>query len=382
MFLLSWLLRGQHGHARPPSAPTSCRPSLENLEDRSVPAAPSIIALGSSAGSVVDVYDAASGQFKYEFQAFEASFAGPVRVAVGNNHGQDILAVAAGPGGFLVRTFVAGPSGATPMAQFEPFGTFDGGLNVAVGDLNGDGGAEVVTGADAAPDGFPLINVHDILGNLVSPYILAYETGFHGGVRVGVGDFTGTGQDDIIAAAGPGGLPFVEIINGRTFQIENRFLAFDPGFTDGTYVAGGQLDHSGVDRIVVGAGGGQTGDFPFVREFDSDGNLLREAEVFSSSYHGGVAVGTAHALGQSEDVILASAPDGNEALALDSSFNTLRLISKQSLFGGSTGGGSGGSFFPGSGGGSTSVGSASSGGSGGGSGGSGGGSGGSGGSSG
>jgi hypothetical protein len=330
MFLLSWSLRGRHSPVRDRSK-RSFRPSLENLEDRCVPstAPPSIIAHGAGNGAAVDVYDAASGQFKYEFQAFEG-FNGGVRVAVGNANGQDYVVAAAGPGGFLVRTFQAGSNGATQVGQFEPFGTFSGGLNVAVGDLKGDGGLDVVTGADAAPNGSAILSATDLFGNMISGYVPAYEAGFHGGVRVAVGDFSGTGQDDIAAAAGPGGLPFVETINGRNFQVESRFLAFDPGFTDGVYVAAGRLDNSGVERLVVGAGGGHAFDEPVLREFDASGNMLHDyVYAFDPSYHGGVALSTTRPSASSPDNILAD-PVGDHSLpvqALDGLFGQVSQLS-------------------------------------------------------
>jgi hypothetical protein len=308
----------------------SFRPGVEALEDRSVPAAPSIFAVGSVVGSNVDVYDAATGQFKYEFQAFESGFDGGVRVAVGNANGQDYVVAAAGPGGNLVRTFQAGSDGATAISQFAPFGAFNGGLNVAVGDLQGNGGLEIVTGADAAPNGSALISVTGLGGNMISGYVQAYEAGFHGGVRVAVGDVSGTGQADIIAAAGPGGLPFVETINGRNFGIENRFLAFDPSFSDGVYVTTGRLDNSGVDRLVVGAGGGQGYDEPVLREFDASGDLLHDyVYAFDAGYHGGVAVSTARSSGSGPDAILAD-PIGDHSRSiakLDAVFNQIGTLS-------------------------------------------------------
>jgi serralysin len=303
------------------SVPSSFRPGVEALEDRFVPAAPSVFAVGSVAGSAVDVYDAATGQFKYGLNAFEGGYNGGVRVAVGSSAGQDYLVAAAGPGGYLVRTFLLGQSGATLVNQFEPFGTFAGGINVAVGDLRGDGGLEIVTAADAG--GAPLVTVNSLSGQQISPNILAFSYGFTGGVRVAVGDFSGTGRDDIAAAAGPGGLPFVQLIDGRTYQAGTRFLAFDPRFADGLYVAAGRLDNSGVDRLVVGAGGGHAYDEPVLREFDAAGDLLHDyVYAFDSSYHGGVAVSMTPPASNGLDNILAD-PVGDhsrQVQALDATF--------------------------------------------------------------
>jgi hypothetical protein len=343
MTLLSRLLRRRPAPVRDGST-LPCRPRLECLEDRSLPStAPGIFALGSLVGSTVDVYDAASGQRKYEFNAFEPGFDGGVRVAVGNYHGVDVIVAAAGPGGFpLVRVF-RGSDGAQ-LSQFEVFDrSFSGGLWVAAGDLNGDGGLEVVTGSDA---GFgPVVNVHDIQGDQIGPNILAFENGFTGGVRVAVGDFSGTGKDDIAAAAGPGGFPFVQIIDGRSFQREQRFEVYGHTFSDGVFVAAGKLDNSGMDRLVVSPGGGQVFDQPVLREFDAAGNLLHDyvtvdlGESLNDSSlpvdNGGVSVATATAFGESQDVILVdSATDHSVSVqTLDATFSKLAFqFSSPDLF--------------------------------------------------
>jgi hypothetical protein len=248
---------------------------------------------------VVNVYDAASGAFKYQFTPFDPGFTGAVRVAVGRANGQDVIAVAAGPGGFLVRTFVAGPTGVAPVGQIQPFGTFTGGIFVALGDLNGDGRLEVVTSPDAAPNSDPFLNIWDLNGNRVGPNVFAFEVGFHGGVRVAVGDVTGDGRPEIIASAGPGGFPFVQILNvaaggalgsPSTYTPGPRFQVFGTGFQGGVRVATGVLDASGIARILVGADAGDNAPFdePVMRTFSGSGTLLTDdVFAFEASCHGG-----------------------------------------------------------------------------------------------
>jgi uncharacterized repeat protein (TIGR01451 family) len=289
--------------------PTIPPPPTPTPTPTPAPTGPAIFAVGSGGGTgrspVVNVYDAATGAFKYQFQPFEAGYTGGVRVAVAHGgDGQDYLAVAAGPGGFLVRTFLAGPSGVTPLGQIVPFGTlsngvytgFTGGIFVALGDLKGDGGLEVVCGADGAPNGDPFFNVWDLSGTQqLSPNVYAFEKGFHGGVRVAVGDVDGDGTNEIIAAAGPNGLPYVQVVNGQTFALGRRFEVFVTGFTGGVTVATGILDASRMARIVVGADGGDgsPNDAPVLRTFNGTGGLLvGDVPAFEPTYHGGVNVAT------------------------------------------------------------------------------------------
>jgi hypothetical protein len=79
------------------------------------------VGAGTGGLPLVDIFDAATGAFKLQFQAFETGFTGGVRVAVGRLNGQDVVIAAAGPGGFpLVRVFSA--TDGTPLGQFEAFG--------------------------------------------------------------------------------------------------------------------------------------------------------------------------------------------------------------------------------------------------------------------
>src|SRR5204862_171822 len=106
----------------------------------------------------------------------------------------------------------------------------------------------IVAGADA---GSPSrVNVYDASTGAQTASFLAYGT-FGGGVRVAAADVNGDGIADIITGAGPGAGPHVKVIDGTkvgqvfsTGQINDSallksFFAFDQSFGGGVYVAGG-----------------------------------------------------------------------------------------------------------------------------------------------
>ena len=76
--------------------------------------------------------------------------------------------------------------------------------------------------------------------------------GFTGETRVALGDVNGDGVTDFIAGAGPGGASRVRVIDGRDgTTVLADFLAFDPSFTGGVYVAAGDLTGDGLADVVV-----------------------------------------------------------------------------------------------------------------------------------
>ncbi len=231
-----------------------------------------IFAVGADAGAPpqVNVYDAATGKLLASFYAFAPNFTGGVRVAVANHTDDNIpnILCAAGPGTSPeVRIF----DGLTFQLLGDIFAfpqTFSGGVYVASGDVNGDGIDDFVVGAGTG--GGPEVRVLDGRSLRLSQQFFAYPVSFGGGVRVAVGDVNGDGKDEVITAAGPGGGPEVKVFNGITGGLLSDFFAFTPTFTGGVYVTVGDLKGTGRAEViaVAGPGGG-----PQVNIFGGDGQL-------------------------------------------------------------------------------------------------------------
>jgi hypothetical protein len=105
---------------------------------------------------------------------------------------------------------------------------------VAAGDVNGDGRADIITGA--GPGGSPLVNVFDGGTRSLLRSFMPLPASFRGGVRVAARDINGDGLADIITGAGPGGLAEVAVFDSSTLAMLVGFFAYNPTFHGGVYV--------------------------------------------------------------------------------------------------------------------------------------------------
>src|SRR5262249_10336185 len=157
----------------------------------------------------------------------------------------------------LVRTF---HQDGRPRQTFPVYATgFTGGVRVAACDLDGDGRAEIVTGA--GPGGGPHVRVGKLgpdgspAGEPASFY--AYAAAFTGGVYVACGDIEGTGSGLIVTGADAGGGPHVRVFRlqagapGGVVEVLS-FFAYHPAFVGGVRVAVGRAGASARAAIVVG----------------------------------------------------------------------------------------------------------------------------------
>ena len=192
-----------------------------------------IAAAGPGGGPQVVVYDGRTGQFLGSFNALSPSFSGGLTVSTGDifDQGYDDIIVGAGAGGGPQVTVFDGHTFQLLASFYGMAPSFTGGVSVAVGDTNGDGRADIVVGAGAG--GGPQVTIFDgsTLRLLASFYALSPS--FTNGISVAVGDVNGDGIADIIVGAGAGGGPQVTLFDGKSLQLLASFFADAATFTGG-----------------------------------------------------------------------------------------------------------------------------------------------------
>ncbi len=199
------------------------------------------------------------------FLAFDLpKFTGGVFVAAGDVNGdgfKDVIA-ATGPGAPPEVKVFSGANGSA-LIDFVPYdATFKGGVVVAAADFDRDGRTEIVTGPGKG--GAPEVRLFDSSGNAFTSAalpnlpnkFLAYDAKFTGGIFVAAGDVNGDGVADIVTGAGKGNPPQVAVFSGVNGSELARFFPLDPKRKTGVRVAVADIDGDGRFEILANPGSG------------------------------------------------------------------------------------------------------------------------------
>jgi hypothetical protein len=293
----------------------------------------SVILAGSDSGiTATAIVYTASGSPVTTLTPFPG-FTGGVRVAVGDFTGNGVTdyAVGTGPGIAAEVEIISGSTG-TLLFSVLPFGTFTGGVFVAAGDISGNGVDSLVITPDEG--GGPRVEIYQYKSGAFTETANFYalgNPGFLGGLRAAVGDINGDGYADLVVAAGYGGGPVIEAYDGHSLSqgqpvvLVNDFYAFDPSLRNGVYVAVGDVNGDGYGDIIVGAG---PGGGPRVLIISgaillSQGATAAESDPIANFFagdtnnRGGIRVGVANLDGdQYADVVTGSGQGGGSQVTI------------------------------------------------------------------
>lgn len=217
-------------------------------------------------------------------------------------------------GGPRVTIFSLLPGGLSTRANF--FGiddqNFRGGARPALGDVNLDGTPDLLVAAGFG--GGPRVTLVNGTTVFASPQVLANFFAFPGsdavnlrnGVFAALGDISGDGYADLIFGGGPGGAPRVYILSGHslitnnptlyTEPVANFFVAGNADNRGGVRVAAKDAGDDAKAELVVGSGEGSPAKVRVYlgKNFSStsEPQIVQDIDVFGgTNLPGGVYVG-------------------------------------------------------------------------------------------
>ncbi|MFM9024531.1 MAG: FKBP-type peptidyl-prolyl cis-trans isomerase [Planctomycetaceae bacterium] len=261
---------------------------LEPLEGRQMLSANVAVAsdAGEASSPLVRLIDAESGVERASVMAFESTFRGGVRVAMGRVTGNAAPDVVVGSGSGRVaevRVFkpltVGSTTTLTQVLSFRPFGdAYRGGIEVVVGNVDGDANEDIVVSKSRDGGDVKVFRVTNPGGTTtVTPYatiVRPFGPTYNGGSSVGVADVgefangafvksVGDNRVEVLVGSGagmPARVRVYDMSRPATPRVADAFSPFGPLFQGGVSVTSGRYAASGVadsvDDIFVSAGRG------------------------------------------------------------------------------------------------------------------------------
>lgn len=247
---------------------------------------------------------------KKEFSAYRSTNKYGVFVAAGDVDGDDRAEVIVGTGPKSSAIVTLFTDAGRKIVSFAPFGSRSTvGVSVAVGDVDGDGKAEILTIPASGAGSLKAFRYNATTRRVTLLGSLPAGT-YRGGYTIASADLDLDGRAEVVIAKNVNsrGLSTYRW-NGSRFIRTKSFSAFPITFRSGIKVAAGDVTGDGRPEILAVAGAGYWSD---VRVFTPAGRQVSSVVPFSKSFFGGAALTTHDMNGDGQDEVLVSPAKGAE----------------------------------------------------------------------
>ncbi len=208
-----------------------------------------VTSLGSGGRAEIKIFDGYGKMITDKgFFAFSENLKNGAKVASGdiNGDGNDEIIIGSGAGQRAEIKFFK--SSGEFLGKISPDGINDwSGVNLVVGDIDSDGVAEIITAPGWGSSPEVLILESD--GQVLKKF-LVFDKGFRGGVNLALGDVDGDGSKEIVAGAGFTGGPHVRIFDVKG-NLKDQFFPFDKNRRSGVLVAAGKFGSEGDSLVAI-----------------------------------------------------------------------------------------------------------------------------------
>jgi hypothetical protein len=186
---------------------------------------------------------------------------------------------------------------------FSAYATYQQGVRVAVGDVNGDGRNEIVTAP--GKDAWTELKVFDGRSYRQLDSLLPFKDGaWWAGAYIATGDTNGDGRDEIVEGLDAGCCTTLHVLDATSGSDLSGFFPYGDRSEVGARVAAGDLNGDGTaDVIAVPLGSTRISAFRL-----SGGAPFRTIEAFGGEISGPISIAAGNLTGDARAEIVAAAP--------------------------------------------------------------------------
>src|SRR5215831_8924597 len=187
--------------------------------------------------------------------------------------------------------------------EFSAYDTYQQGVRVAVGDVNGDGRPEIVTAP--GKDAWTELKVFDGRSFKQLTTLLPYkDAAWWAGAFIATGDTNGDGRDEIVDGLDAGCCTTLHVLDGVSGNDLSGFSPYGNNSEVGARVAAGDLNGDGTaDLLAVPIGSKSISVYR-----QSGGAPFRALDAFGSEVTGPLGIAAGNLIGDARAEIVAAAP--------------------------------------------------------------------------